>query len=106
MAGKRKNTRRMHKLRDEFYEAGKRLDADPATRDQSVCWICKNRIDYDAAPGTTPDSHTLDHRIAVEDAPELQEDPSVFEHAHFSCNSSRGRRHLSLGLGELAPAWW
>lgn len=104
--GKRKNTRRMHKLRDEFYLEGKRLDADPATRDRSLCWLDGQRIDYDAAPGTTPDSHTLDHVKPVEDYPELQEDPTNFRHAHFDCNSSRGKRTPSAGLGEPAPAWW
>lgn len=106
MAGKRTNTRRMHKLRDEFYEEGKRLDADPDTRHLANCWICKDRIDYAAKPGTTPNSHTLDHRIPVEERPDLQEDPSNFEHCHFSCNSSRGDRTPSPGLGEPAPAWW
>ena len=107
VAGKRKNTRRMNKLRGEFFEEGRRLDADPETRHLAGCWLCKQRIDYDAEPGTTPDSHTLDHRITVDDAPELQEDPDNFEHAHSNCNSSRGKRDVAgAGLGELVPDWW
>ncbi|WP_439593903.1 hypothetical protein [Microbacterium sp.] len=94
----------MHKLRDEFFEEGKRLDAagDPAAN----CWLCKQRIDYEAGQGTTPDSHTLDHFHVVDDRPDLQEDPSNFRHAHFNCNSSRGKRTPSPGLGEPAPSWW
>ena len=111
MGGKRKDTRRMHKLRDEFFEEGKRLDADPATRHLADCSLCPPgpgaRIDYTAKPGTTPDSHTLEHAKAVDDFPELQEDPDNFRHAHFSCNSSRGKRALNhQGLGEPMPRWW
>lgn len=104
---KRKNTRRMKKLRDEFFEEGRRLDADPETRHLAGCWICKQRIDYDAGQGTTPDSHTLDHRIPVDDDPDLQEDPTNFEHAHANCNYSRGKRSTSgSDLGEAVPDWW
>ncbi len=108
MSGKRKNTRRMNKLREEFYQEGKRLDADPKTRHLSVCARagCGQRIDYDAKPGTTPDSHTLEHVKPVDDFPELQEDPTNFAHMHFNCNSSKGKRTMSLGLGEAVPNWW
>ena len=106
MAGKRKNTRRMHKLRDEFFLEGKRLDADPATRDQACCWLCKGRVDYTAAPNTTPDSHNLDHAIPVDDRPDLQDDTDNFRHAHSDCNARRGKRAPSPGLGAQVPAWW
>lgn len=106
MAGKRKNTRRMHKLRDEFFDEGKRLDADPETREKANCWRCKERIDYTVGAGTTPDSHNLGHYFSVEDHPELQEDPSNFRHEHRLCNESAGNRTHSLGLGEQVPAWW
>lgn len=102
----RTNSRRMHKLRDEFFADGKRLDADPDTRPLSVCWLDGDPIDYVAAPATTPDSHTLDHYFPVEDYPELQEDPDNFRHAHFDCNSRRGKRAPSPGLGEPMPQWW
>ena len=71
----RTNTRRMHKLRDEFFAEGQRLDADPDTRELANCWLCLERIDYLADPGSTPDSHHLDHFHPVDDYPELQEDP-------------------------------
>ena len=106
MAGKRKNTRRMNKLRTDFYEEGRRLDADPSTRHRAVCVGCKQRIDYDANPATTPDSHTLEHVKPVDDFPELQEDPTNFAHMHFNCNSSKGKRATSEGLGEHVPDWW
>lgn len=102
----RKNTRAMHKGRQEFFEEGRRLDADPATRHLSVCWLCAGRIDYDAAPHTTPDSHNLDHYHSVRDHPEMQEDPSNFRHAHMLCNLNRGANAPSLGLGEAVQDWW
>lgn len=104
----RVNTRRMRKLRQDFFEKGRRLDADVRTRDQSACWLCGQRIDYDAAPGTTDDSHELDHAVPVSEAPDLQEEPSNFRHAHRRCNAARGNRapsaRLSAGAG-VAP-WW
>lgn len=106
MAGTRPNSRRMHQLRDDFFEEGKRLAADPETRHLSVCWLCKGDIDYEVEPGTTPDSHNLDHRKSYRDHPELAEDPDNFEHSHDGCNKERGADAPSLGLGEEMPAWW
>lgn len=103
--GVRTNTRRMHKLRDEFFAEGRELDAkgDP----EADCWLCKGRIDYQAEPNTSDDSHNLDHFLTVHDRPDLQEDPTNFRHAHMLCNTSRGKRTPSSGLGEdLVPDWW
>jgi len=80
----------MRELRTSFFEERKRLDADPATRAQAVCWICGQRIDYDAAPGSTEDSLELDHALLVAH-PEVEEDPSNFKHAHRRCNNKRGK---------------
>ncbi|WP_240658542.1 HNH endonuclease [Microbacterium sp. CPCC 204701] len=103
----RTNTRRMHELRDAFFQDGLRLDGDPTTRDLASCWLCGDRIDYIAAPGTTPDSHNLDHYHPVSDFPELAEDPDNFRHAHASCNQHRGNRAPTAGgLGEPMPVWW
>ena len=102
---RRSNSRRMHMLRQEFFEQGKKLAAeeDPAAN----CWICTEPIDYDANPGTTPDSHELDHRFPVSTHPELQEDPDNFEHSHKLCNQTRGAKTPSAGLGtEVVPDWW
>lgn len=101
----RKNSRRMHQLRTDFFEEGKRLDAegDP----DANCHICHGLIDYDAEPGTTPDSHNLDHYYPVSTHPELQEDWDNFRHAHTLCNQQRGAGSInSGGLGELVPDWW
>ena len=104
---KRTHTREDQRQRTEFYQEGKELDADPDTRHLADCWLCRTRIDYDAAPGTTPDSHTLDHYFPVDDYPELQNEPTNFRHAHYSCNSSRGKRGgTEHGLGEPMDAWW
>nr|DAW53928.1 MAG TPA: HNH endonuclease [Caudoviricetes sp.] len=96
----------MQRLRQSFFEQGRRLDADPATRGRSVCWLCHQRIDYAAAPGTTEDSHELDHVLPVSTHPEAQEDPSNFRHSHRRCNSVRGARAPAGGLGEEVEAWW
>lgn len=106
MSGKRVESRRMHKLRDEFFELGKRQSAE-GRADEAQCWLCRTDIDYTAAPGTTADSHTLDHYFDVDTHPELQEDPDNFRHAHYSCNSSRGKRAPNTqDLGEQVAAWW
>lgn len=102
----RVNTRRMRQLRQDFFEEGRRLDADPRTRDQSACWLCGQRIDYDAAPGTTDDSHELDHVVPVSSAPDMQEEPGNFRHAHRRCNAARSN---SVPVGALANRprpWW
>jgi hypothetical protein len=104
--GNRKETRRMKQLRADFYEEGKRQDANPDTRHLSVCWMDGHRIDYDAAPGTTEDSHSLDHYLSVEEHPELQDDPENFRHSHLRCNTSRGNRALDFDLGDQVPDWW
>jgi len=100
----RTNTRRMHALRQQFFLEGKELDAagDPT----ADCWMCKERIDYEAEPGSTPDSHNLDHYHSVALRPELQEDPTNFRHSHMLCNVTRGKDAPSQGLGELVPTWW
>lgn len=102
----RRSTRRFKKLRDEFFEEGKCLDADPSTRAESVCWICEQRIDYDAAPGTTDDSHELDHMIPVSVDDRLQEDPTNFRHSHRLCNLRRSNRAPVGAGGERVAAWW
>ena len=69
------------------------------------CHICGQPIDYDAEPGTTPDSLTLDHRYPVSRRPDLQEDPGNFEPAHLSCNARRGDRDPHDSLGTLSRDW-
>ena len=96
----------MKKLRAAFFAEGRRLDADPKTRDQANCWLCKQRIDYTVDPHTTPDSHNLDHYVTVHDNPDLQADPSNFRHSHMLCNLSRGHRAPSPGLGDHVGDWW
>lgn len=103
---KRTHTREDHRQRTEFFEEGKRLDADPETRHLAGCWLCGLRIDYTVDPSSTTDSHNLDHYYPVDDYPELQNDPDNFRHAHFDCNTSRGKGDAERGLGELMPAWW
>lgn len=102
----RVDSRRMKRLRREFFEDGRRLDANPDTRHLADCWICKQRIDYLAEPHTTPDSHNLDHRTPVSIDPSLAEDVTGFRHSHMRCNLHRGNRAPSPGLGEAIPDWF
>lgn len=99
----RVNTRRMQKLKDEFFELGKRLadEGDSAAN----CWLCGMEIDYAVPPSSTPDSHNLDHYYPVADYPELQEDPANFRHAHAECNGRRSNKAPLPGLGILSRAW-
>lgn len=106
MVVERSSSRRMKAGRQAFFDEGKRLDADPSTRDQSVCWICGMRIDYDAPPHSSPDSHNLDHYHPVSERPDLQEDPSNWRHSHRRCNELRSNGAPSAGLGELVRDWW
>ncbi|PPF18278.1 hypothetical protein C5B92_07120 [Rathayibacter sp. AY1A4] len=100
----RENTREDHRLRDAFFTEGKQLAAagDPA----ADCWLCHTPIDYEAKPSTTDDSHNLDHAKSWHDYPELRRDPNNFRHAHFHCNTSRGKRAPTPGLGAPMPDWW
>ncbi len=100
-------TSRTHRLRTEFFDEGKRLDADPDTRELAQCWLCRMRIDYEVPASTTPDSHNLDHYFPVSTHPELQDDPDNWRHSHASCNQSRGNGDAGEnGLGEPMPGWW
>lgn len=73
---KRTHTRLDQAQRTEFFDEGKRLDADDDTRTQADCWLCHQRIDYTVSAGTTLDSHTLDHYFPVDTHPELQNEPT------------------------------
>lgn len=102
----RVNSRRMRILREQFFQQGKAQDADPVTRAKANCWLCNMRIDYDAQPGTTDDSHELDHYYPVSTHPQLQEDPANFRHAHRKCNQIRGNKTASGGLGDTVTDWY
>ncbi|WP_367147211.1 hypothetical protein AB0870_08315 [Microbacterium proteolyticum] len=101
--GNRVNTRRFNELRADFFEEGKRLDAEGDPR--ANCWLCLLKIDYTVEPNTTPDSHNLDHYYVVRDYPELQEDPENFRHSHQSCNNERGAEAPQPGIGIPSRDW-
>lgn len=93
----------MRRLRADFYQEGRTLDAQGSP--DARCWICGQRIDYDARPSSTDQSHELDHFHTVADRPDLQEDPTNFRHAHRACNRKRGRGAPTRGLGQPIT-WW
>lgn len=101
-----RNTRRMQRLRAAFFAEGRLLDHDPATRSEANCWLCGERIDYDATAGSTDDSHELDHAIPVSERPDLQEDQGNFRHSHKACNRERSNSAPHAGLGASVSDWW
>lgn len=93
----RQNTRSFQRHKREFFER--------CRRERPVCWLCGQPIDYDVEPGTSPDSLSLDHRFPVSVRPDLQDDPTNFEAAHFSCNVRRGNADPPDSLGTLSRDW-
>ncbi|WP_188043676.1 HNH endonuclease [Changpingibacter yushuensis] len=94
----------MKQLKAEFFAQGQYLDSTNDTAGD--CWICKKRIDYDVKPGTSDNSHELDHYYPVSLYPDLQEDPANFRHAHRKCNRERGNGQPKSDIGQLVPEWW
>lgn len=98
MAKARVSTRAFQKARDRFFAEGQQYDAP--------CWLCGQPIDYAAQPGTTDDSHELDHYVPVSVDPSLQYDPGNFRHAHRVCNILRGASPPKLSLGLHSRRWY
>lgn len=78
-------------------------------RDRSrnaVCHICKQPIDYYAAP-QTPDAWEPDHIKPRSKYPELAEDPANIAPSHCSCNRSRGNKDIDekSRLGISSENW-
>ena len=62
-------------------------------RDRGVnapCHICGGKIDYFAAPSSTPDSYEPDHIVPVSMAPEKELDLNNIAASHMRCNRRRG----------------
>lgn len=98
MAKARVSTRAFQKARDRFFAEG--------LKDDAPCWLCGQPIDYAAQPGTTDDSHELDHYVPVSVDPSLQYDPGNFRHAHRVCNILRGASPPKLSLGLHSRRWY
>lgn len=98
MAKARVSTRAFRKARDRFFAEG--------LKDDAPCWLCGQPIDYAAQPGTTDDSHELDHYVPVSVDPSLQYDPGNFRHAHRVCNILRGASPPKLSLGLHSRRWY
>jgi hypothetical protein len=94
----RTSTRRSKAQHKAFFEQGK--------RDNAPCWLCGQPISYDVPPGTTPDSHELDHYYPVSTHPELQDDPTAWRHSHRLCNEKRSNNTPMPGLGDTITDWW
>lgn len=97
MGDSRNETRSYKKHKREFFEL--------CRRERRACWLCGQAIDYEAEPGTTPDSLTLDHIKPVSRFPELMDDPTNFAAAHFSCNTRRHDADPPAPLGTMTRVW-
>lgn len=95
---KRVSTRAFQKQRDQFFAQGQ--------RDNEPCWLCGQPIDYAAKPGSTDDSHELDHYVPVSVDPTMQYDPANFRHAHKICNVLRSNKPPKLSLGTHSRQWY
>ncbi|AKV55516.1 gp55, HNH endonuclease [Bifidobacterium actinocoloniiforme DSM 22766] len=98
MTRARVSTRAFQKARQRFFEQGKKENAP--------CWLCDLPIDYTVKPGSTDESHELDHYVPVSVDPSLQYDPGNFRHAHRICNILRGADPPKLTLGMHSRTWY
>lgn len=94
----RSTTRAFRKASQEFFEQGK--------HESAVCWLCGQPIDYSVDPGSTDDSHNLDHYVPVSMDPSIQHDPANWRHSHRICNILRGAAPPKLPLGTFSREWY
>lgn len=77
---------RWRTLRQQCFDRDRRVNAR--------CWICGEPIDYAAEPGTRW-AWEPDHRLTVDEHPELAYDPTNIMPAHASCNRKRGAEDVA-----------
>jgi len=70
-------------------------------RQQRACHICKQAIDYDAAP-QTPVAFEADHYLPVATRPDLAYTYSNLRPSHSRCNRAR---QTSTVQEWVAPTW-
>lgn len=97
MARDPRSTPEWRRLRIQCYERDKARDAR--------CWQCGGRIDYTAAPSSTPTAYEPDHRLPVETHPELALLPENVMPSCRRCNRARGRRAGVDNLGARSRDW-
>ena len=71
---------------------------------QSVCWLCRQPIDY-TAPPQSANAFEPDHVLPRSTHPELEDDPSNWRPSHASCNRSRKDGAPAPDLGSLSEQW-
>lgn len=80
------------------------LSAEVRAR-RDPCYICRQPIDYDLEDRNHPDGFTVDHLKPWAHHPELRTDPGNLVAAHRRCNSSKGDREVTHGLGMQSRQW-
>ena len=98
-------------VREEAYERDSQSVVrmpDGSTEVGARCWICGDRIDYGAKPGSRF-AWEPDHYYPVEDYPELEHDIANLRPSHSHCNRSRGlgkpRKRHAQDLGKPSRVW-
>ena len=92
-----RNTPAWRRLRVQCYERDRARNA--------VCWQCKQPIDYNARPSSTPTSYEPDHRMPVETHPQLALVPENVMPCCRRCNRARGKRAGIDALGVQSHDW-
>lgn len=68
------------------------------------CCHCGQPIDY-TLDTNDPGAFTVEHLKPISTHPHLAEDPSNFDAAHRSCNSSRGVKEMRPAIGPTSRRW-
>jgi 5-methylcytosine-specific restriction endonuclease McrA len=71
---------------------------------QAPCVLCGQRIDY-SLPPDDPQAFTVEHTVPLSVDRARHYDPTNWQPAHRSCNSSRGNRPPPLDLGTPSRRW-
>lgn len=97
MAQDPRHTPAWKRLRLECYKRDKERNA--------VCVHCGQPIDYSARPSSTDNSYEPDHRLTVEQHPELALLPENIQPSHRRCNRARGKKAGIDNLGRRTRDW-
>lgn len=68
----------------------RKLAYERDARNNAVCHICEQPIDYHVPPNTTPDSYEADHIVPVSMDSSKELDLLNIKASHMRCNRSRG----------------
>jgi hypothetical protein len=73
--------------------------------EDAPCWMCGQKIDWDADDGITDGSFEYDHYYPAGTHPEHYDDPANGRPSHRGCNRDRSNGAPRASLGTLFRAW-